>query len=71
MDKAVKMETLIKQEDPPSTPPELRYLDEFANLPEVLPDRQPDEEYETRETVPSPEIPNQNLSNEQVPDVFI
>lgn len=68
MDKAVKMETLIKQEDPPSTPPELRYLDEFANLPEVLPDRQPDEEYETRDTVPSPEIPNQNLSNEQALD---
>ncbi len=66
MEKAVKTEPLIKHEDPPDTPPELRYLDKYAGLPEVLPDRQPEFEYpETMEPVPSPEIPNQNLPNEQ------
>ena len=66
MERAVKTEPLIKHEDPPNTPPELRYLDKYAGLPEVLPDRQADDEcLETMETVPSPEIPNQNLPNEQ------
>lgn len=67
MEKVVKTEPLIKDETPPAptTPSDLRYLDEFANLPEVLPDRQPEEEYETRETVPSPEI-EQVLDETQV-----